>query len=107
MAGSHGYKFIFGSLIFYGFIAFLLTVGDGKGYEYLSADIDITMAEPVQETGNWFYDVIVGGLSWTSQQVTNLAVILINPFSGIGFIAWLSIAILITNVYIIVTSVIP
>lgn len=33
--------------------------------------------------------------------------ILQNPFSGIAFLAWLSVGILITDIYIVITSVIP
>lgn len=107
MAGSHGYQFVFGSLIFYGFLAFILSIGDGEGYKYLSADINFEEPAIAEETGNWLYDWLAGGLTWTWNTASTLFTIFINPFSSIGFLAWLSIAILITNVYIIVTSLIP
>lgn len=107
MAGAGGYRFIFGSVLFYLFIGFILTVGDGEGYKYLAADIDIPEPAIAQTSGNWLLDLITAGFTWAANQLTTFFTILINPFSGIGFLSWFSLAILITNVYIIITSVIP
>lgn len=104
MAGSHGYKFIFGSLIFYLFIALLLGAGAG---DFLTADINIPEPVIVEESGNWLYDLIFGGFVWTYNQASTLLAILINPFSAGGILYWLGLAILFTNAYIIVTSIIP
>jgi hypothetical protein len=86
MAGSDGYKFIFFSFLFYGFIGWLLSLGAST---YLVATIPnfATITE-----GNF---------------LTEIFVVLTNPLSAYGFLAWLTIAIFITDLYIIITSLIP
>lgn len=86
MAGSAGYKFVFLSCVFYGFLGYMMAAGFD---EYLSASVpDLASID----SSNFL-------LVWGT--------ILSNPLSAYGFLSWLSIAILITNVYIIITSVIP
>lgn len=104
MAGAGATKFLFGSLIFYGFLALLLTIGDGEGARYLSADISLP-APPTQiTTDNTFLDFLTNGWANISYVFTSLFQVIINPFSGIGFLAWLSIAIGIVNAYIIIDT---
>lgn len=86
MAGAEGYRFIFLSVIFYSFLAFLMSVGLD---EYLEATV------PALET--------IDSANFLSSFIT----ILSNPLTAYGFLSWFSIALLITNIYIIITSVIP
>lgn len=86
MAGAFGYKFIFTSVIFYSFLAFLMGMGFDK---YLEATV------PALETIE------------SSNFLTTFITILANPLTAYGFLSWMSIGILITNIYIIITSIIP
>lgn len=97
MAGSFGYKFIFFSAIFYLFLAFELAFGAGAwltasaiGNNTFSAAADYN-ATATTTTADW--DIVT--------------YIFQNPFSGISWLAWISVAMLITDIYIIVTSLIP
>lgn len=80
---AFGFPFLFFSLIFYGFIGFLLTQGAGT---YLANTI------PDYNTTNTTTLETMGGA-------------ITNPFSSIGFLAWLSVAIFIVDMYIIVSSI--
>ena len=96
MAGSFGYKFIFFSAVFYLFLGFTLTLGAG---EWLTSTIT---------TNNTFSAGDYNATATTQTSTWDIVTYIFqNPFSSIGFLAWLSVAILITNVYIIVTSLIP
>jgi hypothetical protein len=86
MAGAFGYKMIFTSIIFYTFLGFLLSLG---GSSYLTASIPD------------FATITNGNF------ITQIWVVLTNPLSAIGIISWLTIGFLITDIYIVVTSLIP
>lgn len=97
MAGSYGYRFIFFSVIFYLFLGFLLTLGAG---DWL---VGVSTPSTNYTIGNYTTNVTdVNPSTWDYA-----GYILQNPLSGIAFLAWLSLGILITDIYIIVTSVIP
>lgn len=99
MAGSFGYKFIYFSAVFYLFLGFVLYMGAGSWLVGASITTNNTFS-----AGTYNYTAIAGTDTTTWDIVT---LIFQNPFSGIAFLAWLSVAILITDVYIVVTSVIP
>lgn len=100
MAGAFGYKFIFFSLIFYLFIGLILSLDNGAGARFLAGNIS---TNNTYVAGNYTTNVTdVNPSTWDYSKY-----ILQNPFSNIAILAWLSVAILITNIYIIVTSVIP
>lgn len=96
MAGSEGYRFVYFSVAFYLFLGFILSLGAG---DWLSAEVEQATFTPGTYSGNYTTVSVSAGdyVSYIWQ----------NPFSGIGFLAWLSLAILITNIYIIITSLIP
>lgn len=78
---AYGYTFIFGSVIFYAFLGFILSNG---GYEFLTAEIpDFSTI-----TGDNF--------------ATEIWIVLTNPLTSIGFLVWLSVGIFVTDVFIIV-----
>jgi len=86
MASAFGYPFIFASIVFYTFIGFLLTLGLGT---YLVASIPD------------FSTITAGNF------LTEIYIVFTNPLSAYGFLAWLSVAIFITDVFIFITSVLP
>jgi hypothetical protein len=96
IAGAFGYKFIFFSVIFYLFLGFILTMGAGS---WLSASIHST----AYTIGNYSTNVTEVNPTATDW----IPYIFQNPLSGISFLAWLSLGILITDIYIVVTSLIP
>jgi hypothetical protein len=85
MAGAFGYQFIFGSVIFYLFLGVLLSLGGDK---YLAATIP--NIDPNSLTGLNLFTTLI-----------------FNPFTAGGIVAWLGIALGVTNAYIIITSLIP
>ena len=85
---AFGYPFLFFSAIFYLWLGFLLTQGADK---YLQS----TMPQFQNVTYN---NNITAGLN-------SVGVVLTSPFTAIGFLAWLSIAIFIVDVYIVVSSI--
>lgn len=97
MAGSFGYKFIFFSLVFYLFLGYILSAGAGAWL--VSASINSANYTIGNYTTN-VTDINPTATDW-------IGYIFQNPFSNIGYLAWLSLAILITDIYIVVTSLIP
>lgn len=96
MAGSFGYKFIFFSAVFYLFLGMILASGASA---WLTASITTN-----DTLSNVDYSTNVTN---SADIYTTTKYILQNPFSDIAWLAWLSVAILITDIYIIVTSLIP
>lgn len=97
MAGAFGWKFILFSAIFYMFLGMILGYG---GSSYLTN----TITSPSN------YNATNYGVNYTSINVTAgdyVTYLWQNPFSAIGWLAWLSIAFLIADIYIIVSSLIP
>lgn len=100
MAGAFGWKFILFSAIFYMFLGFILNPTMGNAVNYLSNTID----SPTNYTaGSYNTNVTTANIT----TIDYVRYIWQNPFSGIGWLAWLSVAFLIADIYIIVTSVIP
>ena len=95
-AGAEGWKFVFFSAIFYLFIGTIITLGAGSWM--------IAVSTPANNVtiGNYSTNVTSTSDFWNVSQY-----LLQNPFSTLGWLAWLSIAIAICDVYIIVTSLIP
>ena len=96
MAGSYGWHFILFSVVFYLFIGWILSSG---GLAYL----DSTLANTTFVAGSYstnYTNVSVNAGNYISY-------IWQNPFSNIAYLVWLSLAFLITDIYIIVTSLIP
>lgn len=80
---AFGYPFLFFSIVFYAFLGFLLTQGADK---YLIATL------PNYNSAN-------------TTSLTTLGAIITNPLSAYGFLAWLSVAMFIVDLYIILSSV--
>lgn len=97
MAGAFGYKFIFFSVIFYLFLGFILTMGAGSWL--VSASVN----SAPYTIGNYTTNVT----EITPTATDWIPYIFQNPLSGVAFLAWLSLGILITDIYIVVTSLIP
>jgi len=97
--GGYEVKILFGSIIFYTFLAFILTLGAST---FLLAEIDITEPALIQETGNPIWDWLIGSWVNLTNIINVLGAILINPFTGIGFLSWFSIALMIINIYTII-----
>lgn len=98
MAGAFGYKFIFFSAVFYLFLGMVLALGAGQWLLDTSISSNTTYS-----MGNYTTNITeVTPSTWDYASF-----ILQNPFSGISWLAWLSLAILITDLYIIITSSIP
>ena len=98
MAGAFGYKFIYFSVIFYLFLAFILSSGAGA---WLAGSSSLYSSS--YTIGN--YSTNVTDIEPTV--VDWIPYIFQNPFEGIPFLFWLSLGILITDIYIVVTSLIP
>lgn len=99
MAGSFGWKFLFFSFVFYGFIAFLLTLG---ATSYLTATLPTV--NTTLGVGNFSVFGFDTGIPNPFQNFINM---FLNPFTAIGFLSWLGLAIAAVDLYIIVTSMIP
>lgn len=97
MAGSFGYRFIFFTLVFYLFLGIILTQGAG---DWLTSTIDTPLS-------NFTVTNYTTNGTQTSDVWSTTRYILQNPFSGISWLAWLSLTFLLTDIYIIVTSLIP
>lgn len=93
MAGAFGWKFILFSAVFYMFLGMILGLGGDK---YLTASIN----SPTNYTSS---DIATTNIT-TSNYVSYLWQ---NPFSAMGWLSWLTLAFLITDIYIIVMSLIP
>lgn len=96
MAGSFGWKFIFFSAVFYLFLGALLTYGAGA---WLTAS---AVGNNTFSAGSYNATATTTTADWDI-----VTYIFQNPFSGIGWLAWITVAMLITDIYIIVTSLIP
>lgn len=96
-AGAFGWKFILFTSVFYLFLAFMIIAG---GSQFLMNDI----LSPINYTAsNYTTNVTTVNV----QTYDYIKYIFQNPFSGIAFLSWLTFAFLITDIYIIVMSVIP
>ena len=91
---------LFGSVLFYAFIGMMFSIG---GADYLLEIDEITISQPIEAelTGIPLFDFFIEAYTNLANFITVISVILINPFSSIGFLSWLSIALMIINIYII------
>lgn len=97
MAGAYGWKFIFFTLVFYLFLGFLMGTGAGSWLE------NVTINNTAYNVGNYSTDnAYINPTVWDYTSY-----ILQNPFSGISWLVWLGLAMLITDIYIVVASAIP
>lgn len=81
---AFGYPFLFFSVIFYAFLGFLLTQGAGDWMTSTLPNYDSTNTTSFEAWGG---------------------TIITNPFSSIGFLTWLSVAIFVVDIYIILSSI--
>lgn len=95
-AGAFGWKFILFSAVFYMFLGMILGFGGDK---YLAN----TVLTPVNFTQNYTAENTF--INPTTLDVATY--VWQNPFSDIGWLTWITLAFLITDIYIIFTSVIP
>lgn len=85
------WQFIFGVLVFYGFLIMLFTLGDGYLYG-LSFGEELTFATPVEPTGDVLIDLINGTSQILSNIWTMFSILFITPLASsfwwLGFINW-------------------
>lgn len=80
------------------FLAYLLATG---GVSYFAADI----TQPAYNYSSGTYNSTYSNVSVSAGDYVGY--LWNQPFSAFGYLVWFSIALLITNIYIIVTSLIP
>ena len=82
---SFGYPFLFFSFVYFGFLAYLITLG-----------LDSYLLASVPDLAS-----IIG----SGDYLTAFLAIISDPLTAYGFISWFSIAIALTDAYIIVSSI--
>jgi hypothetical protein len=104
MAGEFGWSFLLFTLVFYGFIGYVMF--GLNGYNYLATDLPgFSQTNYTASYGSNF--TIFGFDSGIPNPLASLFLILANPFSAIGFISWLSIAFAVVDLFIIIAGLIP
>lgn len=85
------YKFIFGVLIFYGFL-FLLISGSGGNLFGLEMENEITFSVPAEPSGNAVIDFLNGTYNLFGNIWSFFMILFITPlstsYSWLGFINW-------------------
>lgn len=97
-AGAFGWKFIFFSAVFFLFLGALFSLpGNMSGWI-----ANNTIANNTFTAGSYNATATTTTADWDVVKY-----IFQNPFSSFAWLAWISVAMLITDIYIIVTSLIP
>jgi hypothetical protein len=104
MAGEFGWSFLLFTLVFYGFIGFILFGLNA----YNSLVFQLPGYSQTNYTASYGSNFTIFGFdSGIPNPLASLFLILSNPFSAIGFISWLSVAFAVVDLFIIIAGLIP